>query len=582
MRCALAFVLAAAAAAHVAGLRNGFVYDDHRFVDGNPALLTAPVAALMLDPATQTTDGDRDVYRPLRALGHAFDARRWGFEAFGFHLHSLLVHLACVAAGYGCLRFLVGEAPALLGATALATHPLGVEVAAWISSRGDLYALLFGLLALWAAAAADAERDAAGASAVHAGRPRSGLLLAASGALALLSVLGKESGLWIPPVVGCRAALLAPRRRLWTAGVTATMLGVVVALGLRQWALSGSSPVQTNAHGGSLAAQAGWALYGAGRTLVHLLWPVGLMVDYPQASWGQGFDGWLRLPTLFALATIGAGIVLRRRHPAGSFLLGWLLLAYLPSSSLLVTLRSVLTDRAAYPVLLPAGALVGLALARASRAVVWVGASTIALLLIPVTVQRTRDFESDATLWRAELQQGPGTAQTHLGLAAVASDPGEREAQLLAAVRLAPTDSRLLGAALARLGDFLLRQRSDPAAAVPVLEHALDVQRRTRDRQAPGADEAATAAALAEGLSWMGRGDDAERVIGLALAEQPDSMGLHIKRASLALWRWEHGGGVAALESARQATQAGLTLAPDDPRLAAIVQQLVQAERRAR
>lgn len=569
MRFALAFVLAAAAAAHLVGLRNGFVYDDHRFVDGNPALLSAPVSALLLDPATQTTDSDRDVYRPLRTLSHAFDARRWGAEPFGFHLHSLLLHLACVAAGYGCLRFLLGDGPALLGATVLAAHPLGVEVVDWISSRGDLYALLFGVLAVWAATAADLRtRDA-----------RRRALLAGSGVLAWLSVLGKESGAWIPLVVAGHAVWLARPSRRWTAGVSATLMGIVAGLVLRQWALSGLSPVQTTAHGGNLLAQTGWALYGAGRTLLHVVWPSGLMINYPQESWGSGYAGWIRLPTALALATIGAAIALRRRRPAATFLLAWMLLAYLPSSSLLVTLRSLLTDRAAYPVLLPAGALVGWALSTVRPPALWACAAALAALLIPLAALRARDFESDATLWSADLRRGPGTVQAHMGLAAVSTDVGEREAQLRAAVSAAPAGSRLAGAALARLGDLLLRQRTDPASAVPVLEAALDVQRRTRERQAPGSDEAATAAALAEGLTWMGRGDDAERVLGLALAEQPGLTALYIKRASLALWRWEHsGGGVPALESAREATVAGLALAPNDPLLEALEQQLEQAQ----
>jgi tetratricopeptide (TPR) repeat protein len=193
-------------------------------------------------------------------------------------------------------------------------------------------------------------------------------------------------------------------------------------------------------------------------------------------------------------------------------------------------------------------------------------------------VQRTRAFESDAHLWQAELDQGNGSVQAHLGLAAATDAPEIREAHLRAAAQVAPRDSRLAGAALARLGDFLLRQRSDPAAAVPVLERALDAQRRTRDRQAPGSDEAATAAALAEGLTWMGRSDEAERVLGLALAEQPRRAALHVKRATLALWRWEHGGGEQALRDARQATDTGIGVAPDDPLLKALAQRLSQAE----
>ena len=135
----LALLLVAALAAHGAGLRNGFVYDDHRFITANLRLASARPAELVLDPTTQTADNDRDVWRPLRALGHRLDLQA-GLGAFGFHLHSVIVHLLAVALGYALLQRLLpppAEAPALFGALVLAVHPLGVEAVGFLSSRGD-------------------------------------------------------------------------------------------------------------------------------------------------------------------------------------------------------------------------------------------------------------------------------------------------------------------------------------------------------------------------------------------------------------------------------------------------------------
>ena len=46
------------------------------FVVTNDALDSLTIEEAFLQPGTQTTDADRDVYRPLRTLSHAFDASR--------------------------------------------------------------------------------------------------------------------------------------------------------------------------------------------------------------------------------------------------------------------------------------------------------------------------------------------------------------------------------------------------------------------------------------------------------------------------------------------------------------------------
>jgi len=248
--------------AHGAGLRNGFAYDDHRFIDANPRLATAGLRDVLLDPSTHTADSDRDVWRPLRVLGHQWDLSR-GLGAFAFHLHSLAAHLAAVALGWLLLRRLLpapSEVPALLGAAVLAMHPLGVEAVGFLSSRGDEYALALGCAALIAALRAG-----------EAPRRRARLAwLAGAAACAFLAFLGKESALWVP-LLGLLALRLVGRPR--PVAVLALTAGVAAGYLLRQVALSGLSPAQTSPHGGDAISQAGWALYGTGLTLWHALWP---------------------------------------------------------------------------------------------------------------------------------------------------------------------------------------------------------------------------------------------------------------------------------------------------------------------
>jgi hypothetical protein len=549
--------------AHGVGLRNGFVYDDHRFVDSNPRLATASWAELLLDPATHTADSDRDVWRPLRALSHRFDLSR-GLGPFGFHLHSLLLHLAVVAAGWWLLRLWLpapADAPALLGAVLLAVHPLGVEVVGWVSSRGDQYALLFGLLALVSALrAADASRLA---------RPA---WLGAAGVLALLAFLGKESAGWVPLV-----AALGWRRlgRPRAATVVSLAAGSLAGLVLRQFAMHGLSPTQTLPHGGGALPQAGWALYGTGLTLAHVAWPARLSVDYVQSAWLAGPPVWLRPFSLLAAVAIALAFGCRRRAPVATLLLGWALLAWLPSSSLLVTLRSLVNDRGAYPLLLPLGALAGLPLAGRPRAAALAGLA-LAVALLPMTMRRTQDFHDDASLWSATLRAQPASVLAHLGLAqqAARSDRGRQGDLLQRAVELAAPGSRQEALALAARGDWLLRVARRPEDAVHPLQRALRQLRAGRERPWPLPEEAPTVASLAEALLLVGRPAESDALLVSALAEQPGSLALQLQRAGLALHRFEHDGDHAALHVAGAALRAATALDPDHPVVEALGRRL--------
>jgi hypothetical protein len=558
VRHALLLVLLAALVAHGVGLRGGFVYDDHRFIEANSRLAAADLAGL-LDPGTQTSDSDRDVWRPLRALGHRLDLQT-GLGPFAFHLHSLAAHLAAVALGWLLLRRLLpepSEAPALLGAMLLAVHPLAVEVVGWASSRGDLYAVAFGFAALLAAL----QHGRAEGRGVRAA------WLVGAGLLAFLAFLGKESAAWVPLV-----ALLARRllgRPAWRA-VLALGLGVAAGLLLRQWSMAGISPVQTAAHGGPVERVA-WSLYGTGLTLAHALWPAGLSVDYVQDQWIHGTSAWLRGWTLLGAAAVAGAVLLRKRWPLAAFLLSWVLLAWLPSSSLLVTLRMLVNDRGAYPLLLPLGALAGVLLLRRPAAAL-AAAVGLAVLLVPLTVARTQAFHDDASLWLATLRAQPRSVTAVLGLAYVVgrTDRQEQGRLLQQAVALAPPGGLQSGIAGAQFGEWLLRVADKPEQAEPVLRQSVQLLRNWRDRSWPRNEEGPAVAALAEALTRLGRHDEADALLLRAVAEQPKNAMLLVQRSGLAIYCWQREHGEEDLQIAVESWRAADRLAPDD----AVVQAL--------
>ena len=105
----LPFALAAVAAAMAAlvylnALNNPFVYDDHRVVLENYSIRDlSNLRALFLN----------DVFRPVVNISYALDYARSGLAPAGFHLTSLLLHMANVVLLFALVRVLAGDARAM-------------------------------------------------------------------------------------------------------------------------------------------------------------------------------------------------------------------------------------------------------------------------------------------------------------------------------------------------------------------------------------------------------------------------------------------------------------------------------------
>src|SRR5262249_10563596 len=73
---AVALLLVAVAGCYANSLGDGFVFDDHALVLGNPWLRTLGNLPQLLVAS----------YRPLRDMSHAVEFAVWGENPFGFHL----------------------------------------------------------------------------------------------------------------------------------------------------------------------------------------------------------------------------------------------------------------------------------------------------------------------------------------------------------------------------------------------------------------------------------------------------------------------------------------------------------------
>ena len=129
------------AMAYASALPLGFISDDFTYLDWAPA----PMAQIL---RTQFTQGAFGAFvRPLGFVSLAVDYRVWRTWAPGWHLTSLVLHLAVAAAVFYLCNELVSDAEVSgTAACIFAILPVNTEAVAWAAARFDLVATL---LMLW-------------------------------------------------------------------------------------------------------------------------------------------------------------------------------------------------------------------------------------------------------------------------------------------------------------------------------------------------------------------------------------------------------------------------------------------------
>jgi hypothetical protein len=396
-------VLAAAVvAAFGASLSASFHFDDY---------------ALFGDPHVTSPSGWHEVWRPeqtrpLTYFTFWLNFQLGGREPAGYHLLSLLVHLASTLLLYGVLRKLTPGAAAFAGAALFAIHPIQTEPVVYIYARATLSMTLFCLLALrewlkgrhwiavgWFAAAMLAKEECAAF-------PLFLLLLHFS--------ISRNTREFRPIAAMVAIALAVGGRVIWVlAQDPESGAGTGSAIGLLEY----------------LSTQGTVILRYFRLTLV----PYGFTVDpeIPIASPATAVVTWLVLLGLAALAT-------RRFSSAGAgfWFLGGLLFL-LPSSSIFPA-DDLAADRRMYLPLIAFGPAVGLLLRRINpRALAVAG-----VVLAVVAALRVQVWQTETALWTEAVERSPGKLRPRLQLAR-ASDPDRAIEILKEAETVAPDDARV-------------------------------------------------------------------------------------------------------------------------------------------
>jgi hypothetical protein len=139
----LAGILAITAAVYAAALTLSFVGDDFLI------LRLLERAGGLAGAGTYFRASFFGYYRPLAFLSHALDWSIWGERPLGYHLTSLVLHLANTGLLFLVARRMLGPLGAASAALLFALHPSNEEAVFWMSARFDLLATFFVMLGLW-------------------------------------------------------------------------------------------------------------------------------------------------------------------------------------------------------------------------------------------------------------------------------------------------------------------------------------------------------------------------------------------------------------------------------------------------
>lgn len=393
-------------------------------------------------------------YQPLAWLTFAVDYLIWGMKPVGYHLTSLLLHVAGAVVFYliaaRLLRLAFGQrgsegamalsVSACLAALIFAVHPLRVESVAWATERRDVLSGLFFLLSIWAYLRARTPRtegpDAAGGSLVlpllffMAALLSKGTTLVLPIILLLLDVypLRRLSG-------SVRNWFAGPAREVWFEKLLFVIPAVLAGWVAVKGQMQAGALLDLSERG--IADRIAAAVYGPAFYLYKTLVPLGLS---PLYEWPVDFSP-LGLPILLggvALIALTVLFVRFREHwPAGLVL--WV--AYLVFlAPVLVPFQAgqhLAADRYSYLACtgwaLLAGAFVALCWLRRG-ALLGVGTAVLAALavvaLAGLTFRQTGVWRDTWAMWSYVLEVNPQCWHAHGGLGAELRRRGEYDKAL--------------------------------------------------------------------------------------------------------------------------------------------------------
>ncbi len=478
----VAAIVVATLAVFAGTLSSGLVYD---------ARLQILTDTFLFDPANwfpvltyQTLAMDvLDFNRPVNLASLMIDAAVWGQDPFGYHLTSVLVHVANVLLVWAILGRLATGLPTLdrlVAPLVFAVHPLVTEAVCEPSFREDLLVSTFTLLGLLIAmgkSPAPDRRDAWRAI---------GCMVCA-----LLAIGSKESGIAAPAVIAVYRLTLRRGERGWfwivaIGGATIAVVGFLAARFLLEPTPSKIFEHRPQYPGGSLAA----AMLVEPRILALyaqlVVLPVNQCADYGLYSVSH-----LPLPVAVGIvAVVGAAMVWAiradRRMAVAATLIGAPLLAV----SNLVPIYRAAADRYLYLPLAGVGLAVGLLLdapwlvgrERLRRHLI-AGCGVAVIVLGLACMERAKVWSDQLALWTDTFRKNPVAFTGASGLAEALREAGRlTEAEQVARRAIQLSEGRR-GDPWATLA-LILDEQGRPAEAFAALDKAMSLDPKLGDPDA--------------------------------------------------------------------------------------------------
>jgi Flp pilus assembly protein TadD len=465
-------LLACTVAVYLPALGGGYLWDDHLYVTGNPALrsLAGLADIWRIPPSTRQ-------YYPLTFTSFWLEYRLWGDAPLGYHATNVVLHAINALLVWRVLAAL--EIPgAFLAAWVFALHPVNVESVAWIAERKNVLSGCFALVATlaWTGFLARGDRNRLVVAALAFA-----CAVLSKTQVCTLPLVFALLAWWKQPAAWRRA--IVPLLPLAVLSVAAAAVTVLCEPTVTREALP--LPALQPVERVLVAGRAVW-FYAAS-----LLWPVNLVAVYRR--WPVDATGVADWAFPLALAGTLVGLwSLQRRLGRGPFVAVAAFIACLLPVLGLVDFNfmrfSFVADHFQYLASVP---LIALGAAPATRGMAALGtsagpgiaigraaAAAIVLVLAVISWRRAEIHRDEESLWRDNVARDPGSAvaHNHLGSVLLARRQFDAaSAEFAAAARIAPgfadahnnwgtalKEQGRLGDAVARYAEALRLHPADP------------------------------------------------------------------------------------------------------------------------
>lgn len=411
---AMAFIAVVLFAVWSVALKNGFVYDDHKYIVGNPWIKDIVFTKDIFSSSTSgfsPMDAPSNTYRPMLYMLYMTEYLAFGLKPLYFHLVNIVAHIVNALLVFLMALFLLERQgreallPALFAGLAFGLHTINSEVVNWASASTELFFTLFVL---------------AGINLYL--RRQSGLL---SAPFFLVALLFKETAVALPVIVFFHdLSRGAPIRERWKSYAFFIAAGAVYGL-MRLSAIGGVMHHKQIAFSFLDTVVNIFPLVSV--YFGKLVFPASLSALYEFHPARSVFDVRVLGGVLITLSFFAA-VFFTRKKPAIIAGLAMIMVPLLPVLYVPALSSSAIADRYLY---LPSAglaiilaALLSMANGKAFKVSLAVASAVLAAWAAG-SVSRSQVWMSDHTLWRDAVEKAPNAPNAHYNYAWASQNAGD-------------------------------------------------------------------------------------------------------------------------------------------------------------